>query len=146
MKNRWIIVLLIFMAFFLLIQLFPGERTNPPLTGEIQTPPEIHQILKKSCYDCHSHQTRWPWYSHIAPISWMVIHDVNEGRENLNFSNWNGYRSREKVKIYEEIEEVLEKGEMPLKPYLWMHSDARLSEVEIQQLFQWLDESGTDTH
>jgi len=145
MKNRWIIILVIIISVLLLIQLVPGDRTNPAVTGEIQAPTDIRKILQKSCYDCHSHQTQWPWYSHIAPISWLVIHDVNEGRENLNFSTWKSYRSREKVKIYEEIQEVLEKEEMPLKPYLWMHSEAKLTNEEVQNLFQWLNEAGGDT-
>ena len=145
MKNRRTIILIIFIAFFLLIQLFKGERTNPPITGEIQAPPEIHKILQKSCFDCHSHQTRWPWYSRVAPSSWLVIHDVDEGREHLNFSTWNSYTSREKIKMLEEIREVLEEEEMPLKPYLWMHRDAHLSELQIQKIFQWLNESNTDS-
>jgi hypothetical protein len=74
-----------------------------------------------------------------------VVHDVNEGREYLNFSTWNSYTSREKIKMYEEIQEVLEEQKMPLKPYLWMHPEAKLSEREIQILFQWLDESSSDT-
>jgi hypothetical protein len=145
MKNRWTIISVIIISVLLLIQLFPGGRTNPPVTGEIQPAAEISKILQKSCYDCHSHQTQWPWYSRIAPSSWLVIHDVNEGREHLNFSIWNTYTSREKIKIYEEIREVLEKEEMPLKPYLWMHSKARLSEEDLQNLFQWITLSPSDT-
>ena len=145
MKNRWTIISAIIIGLLLLVQLFPGDRTNPPAPGEIQTPAEIGKVLQKSCYDCHSHQTQWPWYSHIAPFSWLVIHDVNEGREHLNFSIWNTYTSREKIKIYEEIRKVLEKEEMPLKPYLWMHPEAKLTNEDIQNLFQWLNETGSDT-
>ncbi len=145
MKNSWKVIIIIVIGILLLIQLFPGNRTNPPATGEIQTSAEINKILQKSCYDCHSHQTRWPWYSRIAPSSWLVIHDVDEGREHLNFSTWNNYTSREKIKIYEEIREVLEEEEMPLKPYLWLHPEAGLSEVDKQILYQWVSQTGSDT-
>jgi hypothetical protein len=145
MKNRWIIITLIIITILLLIQLIPVNRSNPPVSGEIQVPAEIHDVIKKSCYDCHSHQTNWPWYSRIAPSSWLVINDVNEGRKHLNFSTWNTYTSREKIKIYEEIREVLEKEEMPLKPYLWMHPEAELSQEDLQNLYQWLNISTSDS-
>ncbi len=145
MKNRWTIITLSIITILLLIQLIPVNRSNPPVSGEIQVPVEIHEVIKKSCYDCHSYQTNWPWYSRIAPLSWLVINDVNEGREHLNFSTWNTYTSREKIKIYEEIREVLEKEEMPLKPYLWMHSEAELSQEALQNLYQWLNLSTGDT-
>jgi hypothetical protein len=145
MKKRWIIITTVIIAILLLSQLIPVTRSNPPVSGEILTPVEISAILRKSCYDCHSHQTNWPWYSRIAPVSWLVIHDVEEGRDHLNFSTWNNYNSREKIKIYEEMREVLEKEEMPLKPYLWMHSEAKLSQKDLKNLFQWLNLSTGDT-
>jgi hypothetical protein len=145
MKKRWIIIPTVIIAILLLSQLIPVTRSNPPVSGEILTPVEISGILRKSCYDCHSHQTNWPWYSRIAPVSWLVIQDVEEGRAHLNFSTWNNYNSREKIKIYEEMREVLEKEEMPLKPYLWMHSEAKLSEKDLNHLFHWLNLSKDDT-
>ena len=138
MKNPWVITLIIVIGLLILIQLIPVDRTNPPVSGEIQVPTEISKILQKSCYDCHSYQTHWPWYSKVAPSSWLVVHDVNEGREHLNFSTWNSNNSREKIKMLEEIREVLEEEEMPLKQYLWLHPDAKLSEKQTQQLFQWI--------
>ena len=144
MKKRWIIIPTVIIAILLLSQLIPVTRSNPPVNGEILTPVEISGILRKSCYDCHSHQTKWPWYSKIAPVSWLVIHDVEEGRDHLNFSTWSNYNSREKIKIYEEIREVLEKKEMPLKPYLWMHSEAKLSHKDLNNLFHWLNLSKDD--
>jgi len=75
-----------------------------------------------------------------------VVHDVKEGRDHLNFSAWNKYNSREKIKIYEEIKEVLEKDEMPPAPYLWMHPAAKLTQEELNRLFQWLNLSSGDTY
>lgn len=145
MKKRWIIITIIVGAILLLIQLIPVERSNPPVSGEILTPVEVGGILRKSCYDCHSHQTNWRWYSKIAPVSWLVIHDVEEGRDHLNFSTWNNYNTREMIKIFEEIREMLEKEEMPLKSYLWMNSEAKLSQDEVKNLLHWIDISTGDT-
>ncbi len=69
-----------------LAQLVPLDRTNPPVDGEAPASGEVREVLRRSCYDCHSHETRWPWYAHVAPVSWWVVHDVHEAREHLNFS------------------------------------------------------------
>jgi len=130
-------IILIVVFFLIIIQFIPLDRSNPPAESEIQVSPEIHTLLRQSCYDCHSHQTVWPWYSKIAPVSWLVAHDVKEGREHLNFSNWGSYTEREKIKQLEEIKEVLEKNEMPLSTYLLMHPEARLSSEQTDLLKAW---------
>jgi len=79
---RWAMGLMA--AVFVLIQFIPVARTNPPVEGEISASPEVMSILRRACYDCHSNETRWPWYSKIAPVSWLSVKDVNEGREHLN--------------------------------------------------------------
>lgn len=117
------------------IQAIPVERTNPQVASDFDGPLEVKKILQRSCYDCHSNETRWPWYSYVAPVSWLVVHDVNEGRAELNFSDWDRY-SRDSEKI-EEISEETGEGEMPLPIYLIMHADARLSAGDRATLQNW---------
>jgi len=80
------------------IQFVTVERTNPPVTGEINVTPELKSVLQKSCYDCHSNETVWPWYSKVAPVSWLVSKDVVEGREELNFSEWTNTQRKNVLK------------------------------------------------
>ena len=110
------------------IQFIPVKRTNPAVVSDFDGPPEVKAILKRSCYDCHSHETEWPWYSHVAPVSWLVVHDVKEGREHLNFSNWEPLKDI--VWIHQEICREVAEGEMPLKIYLLMHADAEIYRSE----------------
>jgi hypothetical protein len=121
----------------LLAQLVPGERTNPPVTSDIDVSDEVRSILRRSCYDCHSHETRWPWYSFVAPMSWYVIDHVDHGRGDLNFSEWPTFDFEAQDLAFEDIREQLEKGEMPLTSYLLLHPSARLSEDDRQLLLRW---------
>lgn len=129
------VIFLSLMVIFLAIQLVPAKRTNPEVVSDFRGPEEVKKILVRSCYDCHSNETVWPWYSKIAPISWLAIHDVEEGREELNFSEWDRFKSKRRLikEIYEESEE----GEMPLPIYLLLHPSARLSEDDLAILKAW---------
>jgi hypothetical protein len=119
------------------IQFVPVQRTNPPVTAEIRAPAEVHAILRRACYDCHSNQTRWPWYAHVAPVSWLVAKDVADGRRKLNFSDWGTYHvDRQETKIHEIWEEV-STGEMPLAIYRPLHPEAKLTEADRAVLGQW---------
>ncbi len=143
MKKRiWIFVSLIFLM--ILFQFIPVNRSNPETSGEISAPGEIRTILRRSCYDCHSHNTHWPWYSRAAPVSWFIVHDVNEGREHLNFSGWDKYSPREKIKLLEEIRDVSEDKEMPPQTYLWLHPTSRLSPEQMVILKVWTANSTDD--
>ncbi|MDP2470322.1 MAG: heme-binding domain-containing protein [Candidatus Palauibacterales bacterium] len=119
------------------IQLVPVRRDNPPVTAEIQTPDEIGSLLRGSCYDCHSNLTEWPWYSRVAPASWLVVKDVRKGRSELNFTEWGDYTDRRRDHKLEELEEKVSEGEMPLKIYLPLHPEARLTDAERQVLVDW---------
>jgi hypothetical protein len=130
----------------IIIQFIPVEKSNPAIESEIPATAEVQKILSRSCYDCHSHQTVWPWYSQVAPVSWLIAHDVKEGREHLNFSVWSEFDWRKKVKIFEEIQEVIEKGEMPLTSYLWMHPNARLDINDQMILKSWLESAQIDSN
>ncbi len=122
---------------FVLIQAVPygREHSNPPVAKEpAWDSPRTRELVVRACFDCHSNETRWPWYSHVAPFSWLVTHDVTEGREKLNFSEFD----RRQRKAREAAEEVRE-GEMPLWTYLLAHSEARLSDAEKADLIRGLE-------
>jgi hypothetical protein len=138
MKSpRRILSLIAIFLTLVFIQLAPVERSNPPVESEIATPDNVKVILRKACYDCHSNLTVWPWYSSIAPVSWLLVSDVTEGREELNFTTWNRYpikkQSAKQKKVWEEVQE----GEMPPLIYRLMHPEARLSDPEKEQLRIW---------
>lgn len=120
---------------FLLIQLIPVDRANPMANVEPQWDTDhTRELAKAACFDCHSNETTWPWYAKIAPVSWLTAHDVNEGREYLNFSEWGSRRMET-----HEIAEVIDEGEMPPWYYVLVHPDAKLSDAEKQQLIDGLN-------
>ena len=122
------------------IQFIPVVRSNPPVLAEIEAPEEVLTIFRRACYDCHSNETVWPWYSYVAPVSWLVESDINVGRGNVNFSEWNEYSQKlqnlKRYKIGEEVDE----GEMPLWYYLPLHSEAKLSQADIDLIISWSDD------
>jgi hypothetical protein len=118
------------------IQLVPVSRSNPPVTADLVAPDNVRAILRRSCYDCHSHESTWPWYAYVAPVSWFIAHDVNEAREHLNFSTW-ADRPDKLEKLKEEIWEEVEEGEMPPPNYLRLHGDAKLSAEDRATLRTW---------
>ena len=133
MKKFIIITLLLLVA----IQFIPygKDHTNPPVIAEPNwDSPQTRALFMRACGDCHSHETKWPWYSNIAPVSWLVYHDVVEGREHFNISAWGHQKKNEGEDAAEELEE----GEMPLKPYLLAHPEARLSKQEKALLIEGL--------
>lgn len=103
---------------------------------------EVAIILKTSCYDCHSSQTRYPWYSYVAPVSWLVKHDVEEGRDELNFSEWTSYPKRKALKKLDEISEMVDEGEMPLPIYTLIHRNASLSKEQKDLIIEWTKQEG----
>ena len=122
---------------FVVIQFLPVRRDNPPVQSEIDAPPAVMAVLRESCYDCHSNESKWPWYSRVAPISWLVAEDVRKGRGKLNFSTWNLYRADVAAHKIEEIWEEVEEGEMPLPIYMPTHPEARLTEEDRKILSDW---------
>lgn len=144
MSKRIRLALILVMGVFIAAQLFPVARSNPPVTGEIGVPDAVREILRTSCYDCHSNETAWPWYSYVAPVSWLVVHDVHEGREHLNFSEWNQLADQKRAKLLEEIGEEVGEGEMPLPLYLTLHSEARLDDAAQEQIRAWTHQNEED--
>jgi cytochrome c551/c552 len=131
-------------AILLAIQLVPVERENPPVTGVIDAPAEVVAILERACYDCHSNKTVWPWYSHVAPVSFLVADDVEEAREHLNFSEWDRLSAAERSEAIEEIWEEVEEDEMPLWFYTPLHPEAKLSDADRETLHAWAALKGGD--
>ena len=135
-------LLLFLLVVFVIIQFFRPEKNihageeavKNHISKAIAVPDEVGKILKTSCYDCHSNQSVWPWYSHLAPISWLIQHDVDEGRHELNFSEWDTPQ-REAG----EAAKTVQKGEMPLWIYSLIHPHARLSSSERASLIRGLD-------
>ena len=131
------LVALALLGLFVVIQLVPYGRDhgNPPVLAEpAWNAPATRVLAQRACFDCHSNEVRWPWYSHVAPVSWLVQHDVDEGRAVLNFSEWQ--RPQEEAG---ESAEALREGEMPPRIYPWMHGHARLSAEERAQLIAGLE-------
>jgi hypothetical protein len=142
MKRLLRVLLAALAVAFLLIQLRQVERDNPPVEQTVEAPPEVLALLRRSCFDCHSHESRWPWYSYVAPASWLVADDVHHAREHLNFSTWNRYDADERADLYEEIGEEVSERAMPLPIYLFGHPGARPSEAERSQIVAWASAAG----
>ena len=139
-KLKWFFAALV--AGFALLQLTNPARTNPPVVSDMMAsnapPPQIAAMLHAACYDCHSYETKWPWYSHIALVSWLIASDVNDGRRDMNLSDWPNDPMRA-AKRLEDMSEKIGYGEMPPKQYTLIHADARLTEAQRKELTGWLD-------
>ncbi|NOX84784.1 MAG: heme-binding domain-containing protein [Chlorobi bacterium] len=137
------IIFWILIAIFLIIQFIPSGRPevkkdNPKdLLANNIVPDEIANMLKTSCYDCHSNETVYPWYAYVAPVSWLVSRDIRKGHEKLNFSEWENLNKIKKAEHLDSMSDELESEEMPLPIYLLMHSNAKLTPEQRQTLIDW---------
>jgi len=145
---RWIVVGSI--AFLILIQIIQPSRTNPPvvasrsLQAHVDVPPEVQSVLKRSCYNCHSSATVWPWYSYVAPVSWYVAHDVNTARGHVNFQNWEAQINEQEGKEHLGlICKLVREGNMPPADYRLMHKDGYVSPAETTAVCAWSQKVGT---
>jgi hypothetical protein len=140
-KLKWIFAALL--ACFGLLQLTNPARTNPPVVSDMMAtnapPPPVAALFRAACYDCHSHETKWPWYSHVAPASWLVVNDVNEGRHHLNLSDWPDAHPDWQVRRLENMSDQIQSGDMPPKKYAAIHADARLTASQRKEMAGWLD-------
>lgn len=134
---------LVLLAILVVIQFFGIDKANPPINkaeefmARTNPPADVAKIIKDACYDCHSHETKYPWYASVAPVSWWMGHHIEEARGHLNFSIWAAYDAEKKAHKAEECAEEVEKGLMPLKPYAKMHAEARLSDKQRERLITW---------
>ena len=140
LKKGIVFVVAAVVAVPLLIQFVPVWllKTNPPVTAEPKWDSEQTRALaKRACFDCHSNETVWPWYSNVAPVSWLIIFDTQRGRNELNFSQWSSRQTRKA----REAAETIRKNEMPPPIYFLTHPEAKLTEAEKQQLMDGLGKS-----
>jgi hypothetical protein len=130
----------------LALQFTNPSHQNPPvepghdLLASNPPPASVVALLKNSCYDCHSFETKWFWYSYVAPVSWYIVRDVNAARAGLNFSDWPQDDPRRARKRWRHIADEVENGEMPLPSYTWMHGQKRLDERQRAELVKWAQE------
>ena len=141
---KWIFGALVVM--FALLQFTNPARTNPAAAPENSVmatnapPPNIAAMLHGACYDCHSDQTQWPWYSHVAPVSWLIASDVRDGRRHVNFSEWPHGHPNQAARLWENISEELGYNDMPPAQYKLMHSVARLTQAQRQELIDYANQ------
>jgi hypothetical protein len=140
---RW--VLIIGICGLVIVQFFGPAKTNPvidpaqSIESKLQVSAPAAAILDRSCNDCHSNKTRWPWYANVAPVSWFVIGHVNEGRENINFSEWGRYTPRDVDALLRQMCREVRAGVMPLGSYTPLHPGAKLSAEDIKTFCEWTD-------
>lgn len=133
-----------------LVQFVQPAKTNPAVDPHSEigavTPvdPGVASILNRSCNDCHSNQTVWPWYSNVAPVSWLVVRDVNEGRRELNLSEWGIYAPERRMKLLSKMCKEVREGEMPMAAYSAMHPGAKLSAGDMDALCNWAAAASLD--
>ena len=144
-KGRWLSprrLVIGAVALLVLIQFIPTWlwNTNPATVSQPKwDSPQTQALAKRACFDCHSNQTTWPWYSYVAPGSWLITRDVLSGRRALNFDNWQtSLARRDRFPLDQQIQREISRGDMPPNYFLWLHSDAKLTAVEQQQLIDGL--------
>ena len=143
MKRKKRLVLILLIVLIGVVIFYPVKKTNPTLENnkdylaQAFVPENISAMVKTACYDCHSNTTDYPWYSHIAPFSWLISSHVKDGRAHVNFSEWQSLNSKNEKHTLEKCAEVIQEGEMPLNSYLLLHANARLSETERKALVSW---------
>jgi hypothetical protein len=136
-------IILTLLSILIVIQFIRIDKATKPfdantdLIALIKPDAEIVSILKVSCYDCHSNQPTYPWYTNIAPVSWWIKHHINEGSHHLNFSEWGNYSQKRKDHKLDECIEMVEEDEMPMSSYTLMHKDAKLSSAQKTLLLNW---------
>ena len=136
-------ILFVLVAVLVIIQFIRPEHNSHPgqqtaaLSLHYPLPAPVQGILAKACNDCHSNNTRYPWYSNIQPVGWWLQHHVNDGKRKLNFDEFSSYSHRKQAKKMEETAELVEKGAMPLDSYTWIHNDAKLTQEERSALIAW---------
>lgn len=144
MKVIKLIVALAVIA-LIIAQFVPLDRSNPPVTADLSAPPEVKVTLRRACYDCHSNETRWPWYTNIAPASWLMAYDVREGRHSLNYSNWGKLDEGVRVRLLRLTQRDVNNRRMPPWFYVHpLHPEARLSAGDRSRISDWAGSARAD--
>ncbi len=134
---------------FVFVQFFQPEKNQNNDSENIifkheQIPDSVQQILKNSCFDCHTNSTNYLWYHKISPVSWMINKHIIEGKKELNFSDWGKLDNYDKIGALEDIRQELEQKTMPLKQYVWMHKEAKLTDEDRAAVIAWIDKKGNE--
>ena len=146
-QPKWKLVLLILGGIFIILQFIRPDYNNGELKGEndiyhlVDVPDDVNSILTKACFDCHSNHTEYPWYTQIQPIGWWINNHVEDGNEELNFSEFASMKTKGQLHKLHECVEMLEGGEMPLDSYTWIHKDAKLTPEEKEKVIAWAKKS-----
>jgi hypothetical protein len=140
MKKIILIVFLVIIG----LQFIPVDKSNPPVTGKVEASADVLAVLQRACYDCHSNETVWPWYSAIAPVKWPISRHVKVGRLHLNFSEWTQYEPEKQRHLADEIWEEIEHNGMPLKSYVMAHKDAELTMADKEIIKKWSQSINAD--
>ncbi|MDZ7717875.1 MAG: heme-binding domain-containing protein [Balneolaceae bacterium] len=143
MKSILKYILLTLLFIFIILQFFgvdksvPEFNTNTDFLATHNPSSDVESIFRSACYDCHSYETTYPWYSNIQPVAWWLQDHIDEGRDEMNLSLWNEYSTEDADHLLEEMVEMVEEEEMPLPSYTWTHSDARLTDQQRENLTNW---------
>ena len=142
MKKLSIGIVILFVVIQLIPSGLPDNSTDVSndLIATNDIPLEVEKILQQSCYDCHSNQSVLPWYAYVAPVKFLVAKDIIEGREHLNFSNWNSLSKMDKIEALDDLYEEVEEAEMPMEIYTVMHSNSKLTESQREILMTWAED------
>lgn len=149
MRILFKILVVVAIVAFIVIQFFQPEKNNGEITDnhifrQEKLPENVQSTIKNACLDCHSNNTDYPWYNKIAPVSWMVNKHVVEGKKELNFSEWGNMDTYDKIVALEDIRQEVEQKTMPLKEYVAMHKEAKLTDEQVTALLAWIDKRGAE--
>ena len=141
LKNILTVLLLLFIGiqFIDIKKNISQDQSANAIGNHYNVPPKIQSILKTSCYDCHSNNTSYPWYSKIQPVKWWLADHVNSGKRHLNFDEFNYYSREKKLEKLDEIVKTIKEGEMPLTSYTVIHQDAKLSALDVSEIKKWVN-------
>lgn len=146
MKPRLKTILWIVLAIFLLSQLIPIDRSVPDIDSSqdfltlVDAPETMATLIKNACYDCHSYESEYPWYAKVSPLSFWIQGHINGGREHLNFSEWASYPAEKAAHKLEECFEEVEEHHMPLKSFVWLHPEAKMTDEQVTAMAQWFQQ------
>ncbi|MBT8265874.1 MAG: heme-binding domain-containing protein [Bacteroidia bacterium] len=138
-------ILLLLLVAFVIAQFFGPEKndgdlaTVTPFLNETNPPDNVKQILRESCFDCHSNHSRYPWYNNITPVNYWLADHIKHGKDHFNMSEWTENSIKRKDHKFEELIEMVEKKDMPLPSYTWTHTEAKLSDEQIASIIAWAE-------
>ncbi len=143
-KKKFLLVIFILLLTIQVVQ--PAKNKNNQVSAAdisktLQVPAEIQKTLENSCYDCHSNNTRYPWYTYIQPFGWFLNSHITEGKKDLNFSEFSSYSRRRQISKFRAMLSQINDDEMPLQSYILIHTDAKLNTREKTQLTQWINKT-----